>query len=188
MNKKICFIIRGENDFLCQEVLHYISYLTVPEGYKIEYTIKQGKIGQAYESGMKETNATIKVYLDENIFLVDKKLLLDVVDIFEQNKYIDMIGALGYKIVRKNGKEEYLRLGSCYKIGFGKGNENYDNSKMTRIEEVEMLDIRCLFTRGDLEWQGIDDKVINKNQLHSGKEAMSVILEKREPWCLFDNE
>ena len=72
VNKKICFIIRGENDFLCQEVLHYISYLTVPEGYEIEYTIKQGKVGQAYDAGMKETDAIIKVYLDENIFLGDK--------------------------------------------------------------------------------------------------------------------
>ncbi|MBR6665231.1 MAG: hypothetical protein IKL22_05870 [Lachnospiraceae bacterium] len=188
MNKKICFIIRGENDFLCQEVLHYISYLTVPEGYEIEYTIKQGKVGQAYDAGMKETDAIIKVYLDENIFLVDKELLLDVVDIFEQNKYIEILGALGYKIARNNDKEEYLSVGNCYKLGLQKGNENYDSSKITRIEEVDALDVRCLFTCKDLKWQEIEDVVVNKKQLNNSKETMAVILNKKEPWCLFDNE
>lgn len=83
-DKKICFIICYNDDKYISECLHYINRLTVPDGYLLDVlTVKNAdSMTSGYNAAMNETDAKYKIYMHQDVFIVNINLLEDIIKIF----------------------------------------------------------------------------------------------------------
>lgn len=95
--KKIAFIICVNNLLYFEECKYYIDNLKVPEGCEIEVlAIKEAdSMCAAYNLGMNSTDAKYKVYMHQDVFIRNRDFLKDMIDIFEKDKTVGMIGMMG---------------------------------------------------------------------------------------------
>ena len=103
-NNKICFITAVNNNDKYDECLYYISKLQIPEGYEIQ-TVKITNVTslcRAYNTAMAESDAKYKVYLHQDVFIRNKRFIIEVLDIF-LNKDIGLIGVAGSTRMPQNG-------------------------------------------------------------------------------------
>ena len=83
-DKKICFIACVNNDKYEQEMLKYINHLEVPENYTVECMSIRGAKSMAagYNEGMQSSDAKYKVYLHQDVFIVNPHFIRDMLHIF----------------------------------------------------------------------------------------------------------
>ena len=75
--KKICFISAVNNEIEYEECLFYINNINIPEGYEIEtIAIRNSKsLTSAYNEAMKQSDAKYKVYLHQDVFIINKNFI-----------------------------------------------------------------------------------------------------------------
>ena len=104
-SNKVAFIICVNNNRMYYEAEIYIKSLDIPTGFTLEiipiYNAKSMTSG--YNCGMKKTDAKYKIYLHQDIFIINKYLIQDILNIFS-NKKIGMIGLAGSEDIPANGK------------------------------------------------------------------------------------
>ena len=95
--EQIAVIICVNNEQYYEECLFYLDRLNLPEGYTLEvYAIRgAGSIYEAYNQAMQQSDAKYKIYMHQDVFLVDPDLLMDMIAMFQENKKIGMLGLLG---------------------------------------------------------------------------------------------
>ena len=81
-NRKIAFIICVNNNRLYSEAEIYIRNLNIPEGFKIEIIpiFNAESMTSGYNSVMKRNNAKYKVYLHQDLFIINKNFIFDILD------------------------------------------------------------------------------------------------------------
>ena len=52
---------------------------------------------------MQKTDAKYKVYLHQNVFIINQNFIKDILDIFQQNKNIGLLGVAGGRSYRQTG-------------------------------------------------------------------------------------
>lgn len=102
MNEKcIAFIIcvNDENEF--QESLNYIDALDVPEGYNTDViAVREApSMAAGYNLAMQSSDAKYKIYIHQDVFLIYKELLKDLISLFQNNDQIGMVGVLGCRVL-----------------------------------------------------------------------------------------
>ena len=192
-NYKICFIICGNNDFLCQETLHYILNLYIPDKFELDYMIISDvkNTFEAYNAGMKESDAKYKIYLNENVFITDKSFLVNVIDIFANNPDIGQIGAIGFRNNHKNEPENMERIGHITVGGTETKIYNFNCNTEFALEEVVTMEPGIVVTAYDENWpEGKDVAAAMLERCESLRNSgyKSVALIKEKPWCLYDND
>jgi len=102
---KFCIIICTNNELKLNECLHYIDHLLVPEGYELEFlSITDAKsITSGYNEGMQASDAKYKIYMHQDVFLLNQNLLQDLLDIFSSDPAIGLIGLTGYQSLSADG-------------------------------------------------------------------------------------
>lgn len=95
--KKLCFITCVSDETLYNEALYYIHKLVVPDGYQLEcITVwKPSSMAAGYNQAMAASDATYKIYLRQNVFLLNKHFLLDLLRLFDAHTDVGMIAAAG---------------------------------------------------------------------------------------------
>lgn len=95
--QQFCFIICYNNLALLEECLLYIRQLTIPDGYSIDIiTIAEAaSITEAYQAGMEASPAKYKIYLHQDVFILNPNFLSDTLQIFWNNPSIGMLGMVG---------------------------------------------------------------------------------------------
>jgi len=197
-NKKICFIICTNNELLLSECLEYIKRLYVPEGYNIDaITITEAKsMTSGYNEGMHTSDAKYKIYLHQDVFIINRYCLYDLLEIFNSDKKIGMIGMVGYKKVSEYGVmwlEE--RFGSNPIYGSGEYAEcdfsDYRYSVADGIIDVKVVDGLLLATSTDVEWDeqfdawDFYDASQSMRMLNAGYRV--VVPHQRVPWFVHDD-
>ena len=73
---KFAFIICSNNETFLNECITYINLLEVPQDYEIELlTITDAPcITSGYNEGMSSTDAKYKIYLHQDVFLLNRPL------------------------------------------------------------------------------------------------------------------
>ncbi|MBR2401345.1 MAG: glycosyltransferase family protein, partial [Lachnospiraceae bacterium] len=96
-DKKFTFIISVTNDLYLEECQYYIDKLVIPEAYVIDLlTIREAdSMCAAYNAGMQASDAKYKVYMHQDVFIRNEEFLLKVLEIFEADETIGMIGMTG---------------------------------------------------------------------------------------------
>lgn len=157
-DKKICFILCVNNDIYFREMQLYLQQLTIPDGMTIEICPVYGasSMTSGYNQAMLQSDARYKIYLHQDLFILKRDILPELLAIFQQNPDVGLIGLAGcvalppsgvwwvgdkgYGIVRSKVVAEETH-DACY----GRMQENY--------AEVEAVDGIFMATQYDIPWR-----------------------------------
>ena len=162
--KKFAFIICTNNEFFMDECRYYLNRLVVPEGYDVDIVeITEAKsMAAGNNEGMYYSDAKYKIYLHQDVFIVNRNFLIDILDIFTQNCNVGMIGMVGTPYLCKDGTMwRGIRFGGFYKL------ESYTKNGLVRhflplnsgFMDVEAIDGLLMATQYDIPWR---DDVFHK--------------------------
>ncbi|MPM23743.1 hypothetical protein SDC9_70217 [bioreactor metagenome] len=193
---KICFITCVNDEVMYQESLLYIENLKLPESFAIEnVAIREAEcITQAYNSAMCSSDAKYKVYLHQDVFIINKNFVLDIIDIFERNSNIGMIGVAGSAQIPTNGIwwESKQNYGKVYDSHSGKMELVSFLEVSGEYQNVQVIDGLILITQYDIPWREdiftgwhFYDLSQSIEFLRSGYEV--AVPKQAEPWCIHDS-
>lgn len=195
--QKFCFIICSNNDSYLNECSLYISRLRVPEGYSVEILpIRDAKsMASGYNIGMKATDAKYKIYLHEDVFVINPNFLNDILTVFFADWEVGMIGMIGSPILPSCGIMWYGdRIGNMYELD--KNNVNFDGyeyKKEDGMTVVEAIDGLLMVTKEDIRWReelfdGWDFYDVSQSFEFRKKGYKVVVPEQTKPWCVQDDK
>lgn len=156
-NKKIAFIICSNNNKIMNETKCYIEALNMPEGMKKELIIIEDGVSMAegYNRAMGHSDAKYKVYMHQDVFLVNSMLIEHCLSIFTKNPEVGMLGVIGCKQLPENGTwwegsgcigktlEDNLQLVRLLELGEVEGD----------FEFVQAVDGHIMITQYDVLWR-----------------------------------
>lgn len=197
-NWQFCFIICYNSDMFLEECLLYINQLTIPVGYSIDIiTIAEAdSMTEAYQAGMEASPARYKIYLHQDVFILNKNFLVDTLEIFTDNPLIGMLGMVGTKklppsAVMWESKNRIGALRSCtlntiddfFDIPMPKG-RNY-------VEEVMVVDGLLMMTQYDIPWRqdlllGWDFYDVSQSLEFRRAGYQVAVPYQKSPWVLHD--
>ncbi len=195
MDKKIAFVICYNNERYLDECCYYINKLEIPEGYEVELlTISDAKsMTSAYNEAIATFDAKYKVYLHQDVFLLDKELLKKMLLIFE-DETIGMIGVAGTKELPRTARASaawncgnvlvYNDKKIVHMMEFGKA----DND----VIDVEAIDGMLMITQYDIPW---DEVIFDGWHFYDISQCMAfrendlrIVIPKDESvWALHDS-
>lgn len=191
---KFCFILCTNNKQYEEECLFYIRHLLIPTGYQVEVlTITDAaSMCKGYNEGMNSTDAKYKIYLHQDVFIVNQHFLEDILEIF-QDKSVGMIGMVGCPMlsdtgiqwdVKRCGAIHICNILSTFKSDFCVCKKPY--------EEVEAVDGLMMVTQYDLPWRedlfkkfDFYDTSQSKEFVKAGYKVVVPFME--QPWCIHDD-
>lgn len=194
-DKKIAFIYCVNNRQLYEESVRYVRSLHVPDGYEIEIIAIEGakSITSGYNEAMKKTDAKYKVYLHQDVFIVNRNFLCDVLNIFSSDKGVGMIGVAGAQSIPFSGVwwESESKVGKVYDSHTGKMKLLSFREIDEDFASVQIIDGLIMVTQYDLPWR---EDVFRgwhfydaSHSLEFIKRGHKVVVPKQEtPWCVHD--
>ena len=95
--REVAFIICKNNSLWYEECIRYIQGLYIPENYSIDIiSIEEAEsAAAAYNLAMISSEAKYKVYLQEDVFILHRNFIVDILKIFRVDSSIGMIGMVG---------------------------------------------------------------------------------------------
>lgn len=180
---KVDFIIYSESTKYLQECIFYIKRLKLPDKYRIGILsmTSAGSLPEAYQEGMKASDAKYKVYISDHTFMIDDMFLYHLVKIFRNYPNVGMFGIRG-----QNSAEEYGREITGTEYGIQEINLQGQKGN----HQVSFLEEALVATQYDIDWD-IEDK---KKYMHIQcrqfiYQGYQVIVPYQERcWCLNDRE
>lgn len=194
-SKKIAFISCVNDDATYKECLRFIDALEIPEGYSIEkIAIKNARsITSGYNEGMKKTDAKYKIYIHQDTYIINRKILFDILEIFKDDN-VGLIGAAGALTIPPNGMwwNSLDTEGSIYHNPNGNGMEIYGkNIGVDKVINVQAIDGLIMITQKDVKWREdlfdgwhFYDVSQSVEFLKLGYEIK--VIKKVEPWIIHD--
>jgi glycosyltransferase involved in cell wall biosynthesis len=180
---------------LYDECIKYLSNLEVPEGYEVEniYVEEAESITKAYNEAMKTSDAKYKVYLHQDVFIRNSSFIKDVIDIFESNHKIGLMGVIGVKAIPTNGLcgESKNKFGKVYDSHSGQMKLLSFNDAHNAYESVQAIDGLIMITQYDIPWNeetfdGWDFYEIAQS-VEFKKAGYEVVVPRQdEPWAIHD--
>ncbi len=198
-DKKICFIACTNNELLMSECTEYINRLYIPEGYEIDLlAVSDAKsMTSGYNEAMKATDAKYKVYLHQDVFITNRYFIQDILDIFNSDENIGLIGMVGYPKVSLNGVMWYeRRVGAVPMYGAAEAFkdvefENYRYDIADGFTDVAVADGLMLVTSQDIEW----DETFDAWDFYDATQSLrfrnagyrAVVPVQKVPWFVHDD-
>lgn len=157
-DKKICFISCVNDSIEYSIALKHIKQLEIPEGYEIEIVTIEGaqSMTSGYNQGMKKSDAKYKVYIHQDVSIINKKFISNIIELFERNAKLGMIGVIGSKTVPKGvWWESSQPYGVVYHTPSGKGQLSLTGryNVENEYEKVKVIDGLIMATQYDLSWR-----------------------------------
>lgn len=194
---KICFIMCVNDEQYMRESAYYISQLDVPEGYAIDIlTVQDARCMTAgYNEAMRQSDAKYKVYLHQDVLIVEKDFINHLLRIFE-NPHIGMIGMVGVPELPEHGVMWYgkrdNRIGKLYTSNIYLAGEGDFVEVNREYQEVEAIDGLLMATQYDIPWR---DDIFTKWDFYDASQSLEfrrqgykVVVPKMEkPWCIHDD-
>lgn len=195
-SNKVCFIINTNNDTFLNECELYLTRLIVPEGFKTELlTIQDAQSMLAgYREACDATDALYKVFLHQDVFILNRRFIEDFLQIFGADHRIGMVGMIGAPKM----PDDFI-MWSSKRVGnqFLKGDDTDYQAYKYRVEqdgydEVEVADGFLIVIKGepilrDDLFDGWDfyDVSMSMEMRRAGKKV--VVPRQTKPWCLHDD-
>lgn len=151
--KKVSFILCTNSDLWLGECIRYIQALEVPEGIEVEILEVRDAVSMTagYNEGMNATDAKYKVYLHQDVFIINRHFIQDILDIFSQDANIGMIGLVGSQQMPENAV-----MWSGDRVQNSQEQvewENYRYHLEDGVWEVECIDGLLMATQYDVPWR-----------------------------------
>lgn len=191
--KEFCFIICTNDICKYEECEAYIKRLLIPEGYSLDIiTIWEAEsICSAYNAGMQASEAKYKIYMHQDVFIINPYFLYELKERFERDSQVGMIGMIGSKTVPLSGVMwDADRYGSLYETHVHETVllTNYEDCKDV---EVALIDGFMMATQYDIRWR---EDLFDKWDYYDASQSMEFRLAghkvlvpwQKEPWCIHD--
>ncbi len=156
---EVSFIICTNNDRYLEECGFYIDKLQVPEGLTVKVIpVRHAKSMTAgYNEAMHASDAKYRIYLHQDMFIVNRRFLYDLLDLFRENDRLAMLGVAGTEHLRDADAWSSLDIGGCYSIGTFSGLGSIAVKPQIRnpqgkYQAVDFIDGMLIATQYDMEW------------------------------------
>jgi hypothetical protein len=155
---KIEIIACVNNDRYWEECCYYLSELYIPNGFEVNITeIRDAKsMCSGYNEGMKASDAKYKIYMHQDVFITDKWFLFELLDIFNADESIGMVGLVGSVGLAKDAVVWHgPRVNRIYRTG----NSDIDALEKKaplnpeRLAVVDAVDGLLITTSKDIPWR-----------------------------------
>lgn len=176
-----------------EECMHYINNLKIPDGYSVEHIIiyNAASMTSGYNKAMHSSDAKYKIYLHQDVFILNKNFLYDLLTYFKAPS-VGMIGIVGSLDFPKNCVMWY-----GYRIGIFYSNSIYSSSynefqKIYTPTQIEAIDGFLMATQYDILWRediftGWDFYDISQS-FEFRKAGYNIIIPPSDtPWCFHDD-
>lgn len=157
-DRKISFIICCNDEFYMQECRLYLSELMVPKGYEVDIleVAEARSMAAGCNEGMQQSDAKYKIYMHQDVFITNKNFLADILQIFQSDKNIGMIGLVGTPYMSCEGTMwRGVRFGGFYKL-----EEMIEKNLVYKFfplksgyMEMEAVDGLLIATQYDIPWR-----------------------------------
>ena len=147
---KFCFIICTNDELQLQECVLYLNLLHVPDGYQTELITVTDAVSMTagYNEAMRVSNAKYKIYLHQDSFIVETLFLDKLLELFQSDAQIGMIGTLGARRLSEDGIIWHgERCGNAYLLSQHEGS---DIRVLEHHQEVAALDGVLIATQVDI--------------------------------------
>ncbi len=198
-NHKFAFIICSNRPLLLEECLYYINHLVIPEGYSIDVLTIQDAVSMAsaYNEAMAASDAKYKIYMHQDVYLLNRNFLMDLLSIFQSDPQIGLIGMVGYDSISSDGIMWHApRCGNLYyanpPIPYP-ALESYSYSlEQDSYHSVALIDGLLMATAYDLPWDSVLltgwDFYDAFQSIHFLQKGYRIAVpNQRHPWCLHDS-
>ncbi|WP_225985454.1 glycosyltransferase family protein [Priestia endophytica] len=195
-NRKVDFISCVNNFEEYNTALQHIGSLKIPKEYKVETIAIEhaDSITSGYNQGMKKSDAKYKVYLHQDVYILNKNFIYDVIALFEKHPNLGMIGVVGGKTLPNGFWGNSLEIyGTVYHTLKGKGNLGLlsFNEVSNDYEKVLAIDGLIMVTQYDLEWR---DDLFKGWHFYDVSQSLEFanagyevgVPRQISPWCFHD--
>ena len=199
--QQFCFIICYNNELELSECLLYINQLTVPEGYSVDMiTIAEAdSMTAGYQAAMKASPAKYKIYLHQDVFILNRNFLGDCLSIFEKSPSIGMLGMVGSKNLPSSAVmwENKQRIGALRSCTLNTIDDYFDLPFPTPEaggqgwQTVEAVDGLLMVTAFDVDWRedlfdGWDFYDVSQSFEFRRAGYQIAVPYQKNPWVLHD--
>lgn len=189
--KKISFIICVNDDTDYSECLFYIDRLRIPDGYEIDvYPVRDAcSIYQGYNLAMLQTDAKYKIYMHQDVFLIYRNLLIELIAFFEHHPRAGMAGVLG--CMQYPQDRRFYRAWDIGNVIGCSEKHAFWNDLSEKESQVMALDGMFLMTADDLLWRedvlsGWDFYDFSQSLEFRKKGYELWVPAQKNPWCIHD--
>jgi len=188
----IAFVIVKNNESSYQESLKHIATMDIPNGYTVNIitVINARSLAAAYNSAMCSSKARYKVYMHQDVLLLNRFFLHDVIRIFSSNAFVGMIGVCGCSKLPPSGVwwEADVKYGKVLEyrgvfrdLSFSEVNND--------VQFVEAIDGLLMVTQYDLPWR---EDLFNGFHFYDTSQCLEfrkaglyvAIPRQMTPWCI----
>jgi hypothetical protein len=154
-DKKIAVITCVNNEEMYKEACYFIEQQELPKSFSLEMLpIREARsITSGYNAAMEKNDAKYKIYIHQDVFVVYRKAIKEIIELFCVNKTIGLLGMIGGEKIQKNG----CWWGSIACGAFIDGHTGYMEQNITKQEKpfikAELLDGFFLATQYDIRWR-----------------------------------
>ncbi len=195
---KFCFILCTNNDILLSEAIHYISHLNVPAGYTTELltVTDAASMTAGYNEAMTASDAKYKIYMHQDVFILNRNFLSDILAIFRSDASIGLIGMTGYESVSPDGVMWHVqsRLGTPYKrkTSYPPLSDYRYSLSEDGYRHAALVDGFMMITSTDYLW---DTEDLTGWDFYDAWQSLTFLLHgckvvvptQRHPWCMHDD-
>lgn len=193
-DKKIAFIICTNNEIQFNECKLYIDKLLIPKGYETTLIpiYNADSMTSGYNYAMTKTDAKYKVYMHQDVYIINKYFLYNIIDIFDKDDSIAMIGMIGSTSIPPSA---IMWLGE--RVGNFRSwepglRDNERISENSKIFEVEAVDGFMMVTDTDISWRsdlfdGWDFYDVSSSFEYRLNGYKIVVPCQASSWCIHDD-
>lgn len=189
----------SNNEKLAGECSLYLRQLAVPNGYETEILVIKGagSMAEGYNRAMRQTDAKYKVYLHQDVLVIYRDFLKEMLQLFTKYPRLGMLGVVGNTSLAEDGcpwsDGMWRRVGDMYVDIIVAGKRNFFAEVAGDYENVAVLDGLLMATQYDLPWRedlfGGWDFYDCSQSLEFQRAGYEVGVPHMEmPWCLHDND
>lgn len=184
--KKFCFIICTDNEEEAKDSRWYVERIVVPEGYETEISVIQdtSSLANGYNRAMAQTDAKYKVYLRAGVRVVNRNMISDLLELFEDPS-IGMAGVLGRREIAPPADDEEWDAGTA-EICHGVSSQVLRYSEKRERKWINVAEIADMFiaTQYDVLWD--DDQPPCKGMKNRGYRIVVPSVSKENRWVFYD--
>lgn len=194
-NKKIAFIICVNDPMEFSECRFYLDRLILPDGYEKDIiSIEEApSMTSGYNAGMNSTDAKYKIYLHQDVFIIHKNFIADLLSLFQKNPNIGLAGCIGAsKIQAQTLAITSWDTGNIYH-NCTPMHMHFPYAVIGQPAKTDAVDGLLLATQYDIPWRedlmdGWDFYDISQC-LEFRKNGYDVVVPYQSvPWCYHDNQ
>ncbi|MBE5948032.1 MAG: hypothetical protein E7261_03265 [Lachnospiraceae bacterium] len=192
-SKKMDFIICYNDKLYLKECMDYISFLKVPADMEIGIisVVEADSMAAGYNEAMRASNALYKVYLHQDVFIINENFICDVMDVFMQYPEYGMLGVLGSD--RMVGDANYC---GKWNVGTTQSCNSIYAAQIVLdtpdiIREVVAIDGMIMITQHDISWRedifdGFDFYDISQCAEFNKAGYKVGVPKQNSVWCMHD--